>query len=103
MIHLQELMRQRADIERQIAQAQSQSRQSAIDEIRRIMQEQGLTAADIAATPKAKNLAKAEGTRKPVAAKYKDDQGNSWSGRGLKPKWLAMALASGKKLEEFAV
>ena len=29
--------------------------------------------------------------------------GNSWSGRGLRPNWLKAALASGRKLEDFAV
>ena len=39
-----------------------------------------------------------------VAAKYRDSAtGNSWSGRGLQPNWLKAALASGRKLEEFAV
>lgn len=40
--------------------------------------------------------------RAPVPAKYKDDQGNTWSGRGSQPRWLVAALASGKKLESLA-
>jgi DNA-binding protein H-NS len=32
--------------------------------------------------------------------RYKDDAGNSWSGRGPKPKWLKNALEAGKTLEE---
>jgi DNA-binding protein H-NS len=27
----------------------------------------------------------------------------TWGGRGLKPRWLAAALKSGKKLEEFSI
>jgi DNA-binding protein H-NS len=103
MIDLQELLRQKADIERKIAQAQSQSRQSAIDEIRRIMLEQGLTAADIAAAPTARATTKSGAGRKAVAVKYKDGNGNAWTGRGLKPKWLTAQLAGGKTLEDFAV
>ena len=39
-----------------------------------------------------------------VAAKYRNAAtGDSWSGRGLRPNWLKAALASGKKLEDFAV
>lgn len=34
-------------------------------------------------------------------AKYQDDAGNRWSGRGPQPKWLKAALASGKTLESF--
>lgn len=32
--------------------------------------------------------------------KYKDDAGNSWTGRGTRPGWFKNALASGKKPEE---
>jgi DNA-binding protein H-NS len=41
---------------------------------------------------------------KMVAAKYRDPStGDSWSGRGLQPKWLKAALAGGKKLADFSV
>ncbi len=38
-----------------------------------------------------------------VAAKYRDDQGNSWSGRGSQPRWLKAAIEGGKTLESFSV
>jgi DNA-binding protein H-NS len=105
MADLQELIRQKADLERQIAHLNSKGRQDAIDEIRKIMSEHGLTSDDIAAPGKARKIGtKLDGTeRKAVAAKYKDDQGNQWTGRGLKPRWLTAALAAGRKLEDFAV
>ena len=102
MADLQQLIQQKAALERQIAQAQAQSKQDAIARIRAIMEEAGLTIADLASAPKGKT-AKGGAAHKPVAAKYKDDQGNAWSGRGLKPKWLTAALAGGKKLEDFAI
>src|SRR5271165_3288331 len=45
------------------------------------------------------------GTRGPVAAKYRNPENpaETWAGRGLKPRWLAAALKSGKKLEDFAI
>jgi DNA-binding protein H-NS len=46
--------------------------------------------------------AKRTGTK--VAAKYRDaTTGDTWSGRGLQPKWLKQALASGKKISDFAL
>ena len=43
-------------------------------------------------------------TRKPVAAKYRDAAtGDTWSGRGKPPKWLAAELGKGRKREEFSV
>jgi DNA-binding protein H-NS len=41
-------------------------------------------------------------TRK-VAAKYKGPNGETWSGRGLKPRWLTAEIKKGKKLESFAI
>ena len=39
----------------------------------------------------------------PVAAKYFGPNGESWSGRGLTPRWLAALLVDGKSREDFAV
>ena len=36
-------------------------------------------------------------------AKFKDQSGNVWSGRGPRPKWLKDALANGSQLSDFAV
>lgn len=38
-----------------------------------------------------------------ISIKYRDDQGNAWSGRGSHPRWLREALESGKSLSDFAV
>jgi DNA-binding protein H-NS len=38
-----------------------------------------------------------------VAAKYRGPNGESWSGRGLMPRWLAALTAQGKSKEEFAI
>jgi DNA-binding protein H-NS len=38
-----------------------------------------------------------------VAAKYRGPSGESWSGRGLTPRWLAGLLAQGRTKEEFAI
>jgi DNA-binding protein H-NS len=40
---------------------------------------------------------------KKVAPKYRGPGGETWSGRGLKPKWLAAALTGGKKIEDFLI
>jgi DNA-binding protein H-NS len=38
-----------------------------------------------------------------VAPKYRDENGNTWAGRGKRPVWLRTALAGGRKLEDFAI
>lgn len=42
-----------------------------------------------------------ESSKPASTVKYKDDEGNVWSGRGPKPGWLRTALESGKSLEDF--
>jgi DNA-binding protein H-NS len=40
---------------------------------------------------------------KKVPPKYRDGAGNTWAGRGVRPRWLVAAIKDGKKLEDFAV
>jgi DNA-binding protein H-NS len=40
---------------------------------------------------------------KKVAIKYRDGDGNTWTGRGSQPRWLKAAVAGGKQVEDFAV
>ncbi len=51
----------------------------------------------------ANELLPSKNGRDKVAVKYKDDQGNTWSGRGKRPAWLVEALDQGRSLEDFAV
>ncbi|MBC7706043.1 MAG: H-NS histone family protein [Rhodoferax sp.] len=38
-----------------------------------------------------------------VAAKYRGPNGETWSGRGLTPRWLASLIAQGNNKEEFVI
>jgi DNA-binding protein H-NS len=102
MATLKELLAQREAIEQQIEQTKKQERGAAVAKVRALMTEYGLTMADLGgAKPAGKG--KSGGTGK-VAAKYRNaSTGDSWSGRGLQPRWLKAALASGRKLSDFAV
>ena len=100
MAKLTDLLAQKATLEKQIADAQREERSGALAQIKALMAEHGLTAADL--TSRAGKPAKPGGTK--VAAKYRNKATNeTWSGRGLQPRWLKAALASGKKLADFAV
>ena len=101
MATLQELIAQKEAIEREIARTQQQGRLDAIAKVRALMDEYGLTAADLSGKGTAKARA---GKGNKVAAKYRNAAtGDSWSGRGLQPKWLKAALAAGRKITDFAV
>lgn len=103
MPSLQELLAQRAQLEKQIVEAQREERAAAIARIKTLMAEFGLTAADIAGkAPAPRSKASTSGGK--VAPKYRNaSTGDTWSGRGLQPNWLKAALAAGHKLEDFAV
>ena len=38
-----------------------------------------------------------------VAPRFRGPEGETWSGRGLRPKWLSALIAQGRKIEEFAI
>ena len=47
----------------------------------------------------------ADGRSGRVAPKYRNPEkpGETWAGRGLKPRWLAAAIKTGKKLDDFLI
>lgn len=100
MATLSELLAQKADLERQIAETQRAERAAAIAQVRELMSQHGLTLADIGA--RAANVAPPVRSKVPV--KYRDPAtGQTWSGRGLQPNWLKAALAQGRSLADFTV
>jgi DNA-binding protein H-NS len=101
---LQELMAQREALERQIEQTKKHERGEAIEKVRALMAEYGLTVADLGNRSSGAKAKKTKPSGNKVAAKYRNaSTGESWSGRGLQPRWLKAALASGRKLSDFAV
>lgn len=99
---LAELMEQRQALERQIQTARAAGRAEALAEIRRLMAEHGLMSSDVASAPGTHKAGPRPG--KKVAPKYRDpESGATWTGRGLKPRWLTAALESGRSLSDYAV
>jgi len=97
---LQELLAQKAAIEKQIIETQRNERADAISRVRALMAEHGLSVADIAG----KSTGPVKPATRKVAPKYRNPQtGETWTGRGLQPKWLKSALAQGKKVADFAL
>jgi DNA-binding protein H-NS len=98
MATLKELLAQRAALDEQINQTKDRERSDAIAKVKTLMSEYGLSVADLSTrTPKVAKVSK-------VAAKYRNQAtGETWSGRGLQPKWLKAAIAGGAKLSDFAV
>jgi len=103
MATLQELLDQKAELERQISAATKASRGEAIAQVRTLMAQHGLTPADLTTAQKHGKGAQT-GSRSKVAPKYRHPEtGATWTGRGLKPRWLAEQLANGKQVGDFAI
>ena len=113
---LSDLIAKKEALEKQIANFQREQRGEAIAKVRAMMAEYGLTVADLgagkaaapapsgAAAPAKKGKRASAAAGKKVAPKYRNPAtGDTWSGRGLKPKWLTAALASGRALSDFAL
>lgn len=103
MSTLSELIAQRDALQAQIENARTEGIREAFAKIREVMEANQITADQLVQhfAPKGKRAGNPGGT---VAPKYRNPQtGESWSGRGLQPRWLKAATAAGRRLEEFAI
>lgn len=101
--NLADLLSQKAELDRQIAEMQRNERAEVIAQVRSMMAQYGLSVADIAAKAGGPKISGPKAGAK-VAAKYRNPAtGDTWSGRGLKPKWLQSALAAGRPASDFAI
>lgn len=85
MATLKELMAQKEALEQKIVEAREAELADAIAKVLAIVTEYGLTAGDIFGGKRGR---KAVGAKAKVAAKYRDQNGNEWTGRGRAPKWI---------------
>lgn len=99
----------KAQAEKLLAQAEDLRRKEvddAIADIKAKIQAYDLTAKDLGLASGATGPRgpRSRPASTPVATiKYRGPNGETWSGgRGRRPKWVMDALASGKKLEDFA-
>lgn len=89
MTTLKDLIAQKEALENQITQLRHTELAAAIAQVKALVQEHGLTVEDVFGGV-ARRVKTSEKVTNKVAAKYRDPvTGNTWSGRGLAPKWLA--------------
>ena len=94
MSNLKELLEQKAALDQLIAETRQRETAGAIAQVRSIVTEFGLSSSDIFGGKKT-----AEKKTSKVAPKYRDPlSGNTWTGRGIAPKWLA-----GKNKEDYLI
>jgi DNA-binding protein H-NS len=105
-----------ADLQKKLTAAEV-NKAPAIKKVKALMKKLGVTIADLAEgkttgrrgrPPKsqgkpAANKPKAKKSRGVVAIKYRDDKGNTWTGRGKTPRWLVEAEKAGKSRDSFKI
>ena len=115
MNNLIDIQLQIEKLQKQAADIRIRELDKTIQDILAKMQVFGITAKDLqtykpsakgnkdAASKKRNNTTAVVRTLKTVAPKFRGNNGEVWSGRGLTPRWLATFLEQGRKKEEFAI
>ena len=106
-----ELLAAREELDRRIKLAVKLQRPADLAACRKLVALHGFTARELGivepvgvveAIPS--TAARADGERRAVPAKYRNPEtGDTWTGRGLKPKWVEAALAEGKSLDDLLI
>lgn len=102
----QALEKQTAELAEQIQAARASEHSDAIAKIKALMADHGVSLAELGGRggKRAKRGTAKSTTGSKVAPKYRNQAtGDTWSGRGLQPKWLKAALESGRQLEDFII
>ena len=101
MTTYQELLAQREALDKQIEELRQAELRSAIEQVRKLIAEWRLTAEDCGF--KSVSASSSKKAKLAVAAKYRGPNGETWSGRGRAPMWLAALEAEGRQRSEFLV
>jgi DNA-binding protein H-NS len=109
-LSVEELIAHIAAAQAILSAKQEKLREAFIEETRRKAQTLGFSLEDLfSGTPAKKPAGRDKGeksaVRRPVAVKYRDPQNpeSTWTGRGMKPRWLRDKLNAGEKIEDFLV
>lgn len=118
MSNLIDIQSQIEKLQKQASEIRTREFDKTVQDILAKMQAFGITVKDLQPAKGRGGKAKAKATKaagapkvaaakkkaaSPVLAKYRGPNGESWSGRGLMPKWMSALVAQGKTKEDFAI
>ena len=115
-----QMIAQIEELKKQAEKTRKEEFSSVVKAIKKQIADYGITAEDLglsSAAPKAGRKGKAAAAGKPgrkarakrstagtkVAPKYRDEAGNTWTGRGKRPKWVVAAVAAGRSLDSLLI
>ena len=102
MNNLIEIQNQIEKLQQQAAEIRAQEFDKTVQDILATMTAYGITLKDLE-TFKGRGRKAGAPVTKHAVAKYRGPQGETWSGRGLMPRWLTALVAQGKTKEDFAI
>ena len=99
-LSLEELHDLAAKAQRALEDKRKESRKTVIAQIRELAESIGVT---VTITDGDRALSARKGSK--VAAKYRNPHNpdQTWTGRGVKPRWLAALVNEGRQIEEFLI
>ncbi len=125
MASYSEMIAQIEDLKKQAEKQRKEEYSSVLKTIKRQIAEYGISAEELGfsgtapAGKRGRKAAASKAGRKPgrkagargrhpssgskVPPRYRDQNGNTWTGRGKQPKWVVAALASGRSLESLLI
>lgn len=102
MSDLVNIQNQIAALQKQADAIRAEQFDKTVQEILEKMAAFGITVHDLAPSKgRARKAASVGGKSAPV--KFRGPSGETWSGRGLMPRWLSALVATGKHKEDYAV
>ena len=89
-------------LQKQLAAAEN-NKAPAVRQVKALMKKLGVSVADLAEPSAEKRIKGAKKPAQKVAVKYRNANGNTWTGRGKTPRWMVDAEKAGKKREEYLI
>ncbi len=89
-------------LQKQLAAAEN-SKAPAVRQVKALMKKLGVSVADLADPSVEKRVKGVKKSSQKVAVKYRDENGNTWTGRGKTPRWMADAEKAGNKREKYLI
>ena len=89
-------------LQKQLAAAEN-NKAPAVRQVKALMKKLGVSMADLADPSHENRVKGVKKTAQKVAVKYRDENGNTWTGRGKTPRWMVDAEKAGNKREQYLI
>ena len=89
-------------LQKQLTAAEN-NKAPAVRQVKALMKKLGVSVTDLEKPSAEKRVKGVKKLSQKVAVKYRDENGNTWTGRGKTPRWMADAEKAGNKREKYLI